>query len=281
MMDQLSYLTKDSRILTFELKRRRKDIIFWISIIFAILFIFIFISSKDFSFFLVLSSIVQTCAFIIILLKVTDRQNCSGLSANTLICYSILLFARLTSTLFYPGYLPNDNTGSWLYQLSEIISMFICCLLIYLIYFKYKETSDLMLDNKIPFYYLVIPSYILALIVKSNLNYNYFCDINWAFSMYLETFAIFPQILLFTIKKGQIEKFTSHYVALCGLSRLFSLIFWWDTYEELKVSDSFFGGFVGYFIIGAQILQLLIMADYYYLYFKSILKGNEINTMNI
>ena len=280
-MEKLKEMTRDSRILFFELKRRRKDIIFWFSIVITILFIYIFISSKDFSFFLVLSSLVQTCAFVIILLKVTDRQNCGGLSANTLICYCILLLARLTSTLIYPGYLPNDNTGSWLYQLSDTISMLICCLLIYLIYFKYKETSDLMLDNKIPFYYLAIPSYILGLIVKSNLNNNFFCDTNWAFSMYLETVAIFPQILLFSIKKGQIEKFTSHYVALCGLSRLFSLIFWWDTYDELKVPESFFGNYVGYFIIGAQILQLLIMADYYYLYFKSILKGNEINIMDI
>ena len=280
-MEKLKEITKDSRILMFELKRRRKDIIFWFSIILTILFIYIFISSKDFSFFLVLSSLVQKCAFVIILLKVTDRQNCGGLSANTLICYCILLFARLTSTLIYPGYLPNDSTGSWLYQLSDTISLLICSLLIYLIYFKYKETSDLMLDNKIPFYYLVIPSYILAILIRSNLNNNFFCDINWAFSMYLETVAIFPQILLFTLKKGQIEKFTSHYVALCGFSRLFSLIFWWDTYDELNVPEIFFGKYIGYFIIGAQILQLLIMADYYYLYFKSILKGNEINTMDI
>jgi len=280
-MEKLKEMARDTRILMFELKKRRKDIIFWFSVVFAILFIYIFISSKDFSFFLVLSSIVQTSAFVIILLKVTDRQNVSGLSANTLICYSILLFARLTSTLFYPGYLPNDSSGSWLYQLSDIISMLICCLLIYLLYFKYRETSDLILDNKIPFYFLVVPSYLLAVLVKSNLNNNFFCDTNWAFSMYLETVAIFPQILLFTIKKGQIEKFTSHFVALCGLNRLFSLIFWWDTYDELNHSESFFGAYIGYFIIGAQILQLLIMADYYYLYFKSILKGNEINMMDI
>ena len=78
-MEKLKEMTKDSRILMFELKRRRKDIIFWFSIILTILFIYIFISSKDFSFFLVLSSLVQTCAFVIILIKVTDRQNCSGL----------------------------------------------------------------------------------------------------------------------------------------------------------------------------------------------------------
>ena len=280
-MEKIKKMTNDPKILMYEVKKRRKDLIFWTSIILIILLIFIFVSSKDFSFFLVLSSLVQTCAFVIILIKVTNFQNCSGLSANTLICYAILLFARLTSTLFYPEYLPSDSSGSWLYQLSDILSLFICSLLIYLIYFKYKETSDIMMDSKIPFYYIVIPSYILAIIVRSSLNGNAFCDINWAFSMYLETFSIFPQILLFTMKKGQIESFTSHYVALCGLSRLFSLIFWYDTYEELVTDDLFSGQYIGYFIIGAQIVQLIIMADYYYLYFKSILKGQAINTMDI
>jgi hypothetical protein len=265
----------------FEVRKRRKDLIFWSSVIVSVLLIFIFISSKDFSFFLVLSSIIQTCAFVIILIKVTNYQNCSGLSSNTLICYCILLFARLTSTLFYPGYLPSDSSGSWLYQLSDILSLCICGLLIYLIYFKYNETSDIMLDNNIPFYYLAIPCYCLAILVRSSLNFNMFCDINWAFSMYLEAVAIFPQILLFSKKRGQIESFTSHYVALCGLSRLFSLIFWWDTYEELIADDLLFGAYVGYFIIGSQILQLIIMADYYYLYFKSILKGQALNTLDI
>jgi hypothetical protein len=280
-MEKLKDMSKDPKLLMFEIRKRRKDLIFWSSVIVSILFIFIFISSKDFSFFLVLSSIIQTCAFVIILIKVTNYQNCSGLSPNTLICYCILLFARLTSTLFYPGYLPSDSSGSWLYQLTDILSLCICGLLIYLIYFKYNETSDIMLDSNIPFYYLVIPCYCLAILVRSSLNFNMFCDINWAFSMYLEAVAIFPQILLFSKKRGQIESFTSHYVALCGLSRLFSLIFWWDTYEELIADDLLFGAYVGYFIIGSQILQLIIMADYYYLYFKSILKGQALNTLDI
>jgi hypothetical protein len=280
-MEKIKDMSRDPKILMFELKKRKKDLIFWSTIIIVILLIFIFVSSKDFSFFLVLSSLVQTCAFTIILVKVTNYQTCSGLSANTLMCYAILLFARLTSTLFYPGYLPSDSSGSWLYQLSDISSLLICCLLIYLIYYKYRETADILLDGKIPFYFLVIPCYIFSLLFRSSLNDNVFCDINWAFSMYLEALAIFPQILLFTFKKGQIETFTSHYVALCGLSRLFSLIFWWDTYEELVTDQVFFGKYIGYFIIGAQILQLIIMADYYYLYFKSILKGQAINTMDI
>ena len=106
-------------------------------------------------------------------------------------------------------------------------------------------------------------------------------DTFWTFAMYLQTFAIYPQINLFINKKGQIESFTSHYVALCGLSTLFSLIFWFDTYDELNsmfiVQFPFFAEYVGYIIVFTQILQLLIMADFYYLYFKSLYKGEEIN----
>ena len=280
-MEKVKTVMRDPQTLMFELKKRKKDVIFWGSTITAIVLIFIFLSSKAFSFFLVLSSLTQMFAFVVILVKVTNYQNCSGLSSNTLISYFILLLARLTSTLAFIGYLPADSSGTWVYQLSEIITFVIVGYLLYLLHVKYKETSDIMLDNKLPFYYLVIPTYILALLIRSNLNGNAFTDINWCFSMYLEAIAIFPQILLFTIKKGQIEPFTSHYVALCGLSRLFSLVFWLDTYDELRNSESWLGNCVGYFIIGSQILQLLIMADYYYLYFKSLLKGKSINTMDI
>ena len=50
-MEKIKDMSKDSKILMFEIKKRRKDIIFWTSIIVVILLIFIFISSKDFSFF--------------------------------------------------------------------------------------------------------------------------------------------------------------------------------------------------------------------------------------
>lgn len=280
-MNKLKYMMEDKHKLMYEMKKKKKDILFWSITVVLTIFIFLFISSKDFSFFLVLSSITQTFAFSIILMKVTNYSTCSGLSSNTLICYAILLFARLTSTMFFSGYLPTDSAGTWLYQLADVISLLICGLLIYQIFYRYRETSDVMLDKKLPWYYLVIPTYIFALIFRSNLNYNKFADTNWAFSNYLEAFAILPQIVLFWVKKGQIESFTSHYVALCGLAKVFSLIFWFDTYEELNTSDTIFTQFSGQCIIGAQFLQLIIMADYYYLYFKSLLKGQAINTLDI
>ena len=274
----------DPQVLMFEIRKRKKDVIFWATgIIFALL-IFFFISSKDYSFFLVLSSLVQALAFIIIFIKVFNYQSSGGLSISTLICYAILFASRLTSTLFFNGYLPSDDAGDWFYQLTEIVSLLTVLLLIYLTKTAFQDTSDLRLDT-FPFYYLVLPCFVLALFIHSDLNHFIVTDFLWAFSMYLEAVAIFPQIRLFALKQSQIETYTSHYVALCGISRLLSLLFWWDTYPELNTSSEdsflFFNSYCGYFIILAQLSQIVIMADFYYLYFKSLLKGESMNTINL
>ena len=213
----------DPEKLFFEIQKRKKDVFFWIIAITIITFITIFISSQDYSFLLVLSSLTQMFAFIIVVIKVYTFQNSSGLSINTLICYALLLSARLFTNLLFSGYLPSDNSGDWFYQLTEIISLLCVLLLIYLTLIVYTETSDYT-NDKVPFYYLAIPTFILACIVHTSLNGFLPTDITWCFSMYLEAVAIFPQIQLFVVKKGQIETYTSHYVALCGLSRLLSLM---------------------------------------------------------
>lgn len=281
---KLKDVVSDPQTLMFEMRRRKKDVMFWAAGALFIFLTFFFISSKDYSFLLVLSSTVQMLSFIIIVIKVYSYQNCSGLSMNTFICYMLILICRLSSTLFYNGYLPSDQAGDWFYQLTDIVSLFCTILLIYMFKSSFKDTAEIYDDN-INFKYLCLPALGVAMLVHTSLNRNIITDICWTFSMYLETVAIYPQIYLFQKKGGQIEAFTSHYVALQGLSRLFSLLFWYDTYAELNetMEDSYslFHHYVGYFIILSQVIQLLIMVDYYYLYFKSLFKGEKMNISNI
>jgi ER lumen protein retaining receptor len=282
--DKIKVVMSDPQTLMFELRRKKKDIAFWGAGAILTLIVYLFVSSKDYSFLLVLSSTTQMLSFIILLWKVYSFQNCSGLSSNSLICYSILLFSRLTSTLFFHGYLPSDTSGDWFYQLTEIVSLVTCVTLIYLINTQYRDTYD-NYNDKVEWKFLAGPALLIALLVHTSLNKNFLTDVLWTFAMYLETVAIFPQINLFHSKGGQIESYTSHYVSLQGLSRLFSLLFWLDTYKELndEISDSYslFHSYVGYCIILSQVIQLIIMIDYYYLYFKSLWKGEKMNIINI
>ena len=267
---------KDPQTMLFYMKRNKKDVIFWILAVMLISFVYIFISSKDFSFLIVLSSLVQMLSFVIILFKVISYESCSGLSYNTALCYTIILASRLTSTLFYHGYLPSDEAGDWFYQLTEIITLICSVVLLYIMKGKYYDTYDSQHDS-LDFKYFVFPSLGVALLVHTSLNRNLLTDVMWTFSMYLETAAIVPQLVLFHSKKGQIEKYTSHFVALQGLSRLCSLLFWWDTYSELNDTQtnsySLLQEYCGYMVIASQVIQLVLMIDYYYFYFKSLYKG--------
>lgn len=260
----------------FEIRKRKKDVIFWAVSLAIILIILIFICEKENSLYFVLSSMAQTLSFVIIMLRVTQYQSCSGISINYLICFIIMILSRLITNIFSSYDIQIDIVNSIFLYLSQFISLLICFYLIYLIYLVYPETSDKMLDNKIPFYYLLIPSLILAILFKPYIFRNWFFDLMFIYSIILESVAIYPQIILFSIKKGEIETYTSNFIAFQGLSTIFVLIFWYKNYFCLNDNDSLLlGGYSGYVVIGSEILQLIIMGYYFYLYFKSIMKRKK------
>ena len=260
----------------FEIRKRKKDVIFWAVSLAIILIILIFICEKENSLYFVLSSMAQTLSFVIIMLRVTQYQSCSGISINYLICFIIMILSRLITNIFSSYDIQIDIVNSIFLYLSQFISLLLCFYLLYLIYLVYPETSDKMLDNKIPFYYLLIPSLILAILFKPYIFRNWFFDLMFIYSIILESVAIYPQIILFSIKKGEIETYTSNFIAFQGLSTIFVLIFWYKNYFSLNDNDSLLlGGYSGYVVIGSEILQLIIMGYYFYLYFKSIMKRKK------
>ena len=104
------------------------------------------------------------------------------------------------------------------------------------------------------FYYFAIPTFILAALFHPNLNNKLHADVAWTFALYYEAMAMFPQLDLFRKKGGEIESFTSHYVASTGLSRLLHFCFWVASYSELNEElnrYSFLPMHVGYFVLAS------------------------------
>lgn len=284
MFNDIYYFIKHPEEIGFSIKKHRRDFFFWILVFIVIFCFYHYVTKKRWNgYFQILASSTQLMAFAIILLKCSRKKTVSGLSANTIISYCLVLICRLTANIPYKKYMARNNYRDGIFQSTEILSLIICLYLLYMLYFKYNETADIELDKKVRFYYFAIPCYIFAIFFRSAITRNAFCDINWAFSNYLETFAVFPQIFLFYTKKSKIENFTGHFVSLCGLSRIFSVIFWWNFYDEIETYRLPYDldEYSGTCILVASILQLVIMADFYFLYFKSLIKGEEMNTMDI
>jgi len=260
----------------YEMRKRKNDLIFWAVSLSIVLMFLIFICDKENSLYFVLSSMAQTLSLVIIMLRVTQYQSCSGISINYLICFIIVLITRLITNIFSSYDIQIGLINSIFLYISQILSLLICLYLLYLIFFEYPETSDKMIDNKMPFYYLIIPTFFVAILFKPYIFRNWFFDLMFIYSIILESVAIYPQIILFSTKKGEIETYTSNFIAFQGLSTVFVLIFWFKNYLSLEDNDSLLlGRFSGYVVIFSEILQLIIIGYYFYLYFKSIMKRSK------
>lgn len=95
------------------------------------------------------------------------------------------------------------------------------CVRSYVHYGDCSATCDPSIDTfKVE--YLVGPCAALALIF----NYKFeVSEILWAFSIYLEAVAIFPQLFLMQ-RTGEAETITTHYLAALGIYRLLYIPNW-------------------------------------------------------
>ena len=66
-----------------------------------------------------------------------------------------------------------------------------------MVLFKGSYNQDL---DTVKSYYLIAVAGVLALLFHSSLNRSFIGDFTWAFTQYLETFAIFSQFVLFRNK---------------------------------------------------------------------------------
>jgi|688.fasta_scaffold439974_1 sterol desaturase/sphingolipid hydroxylase (fatty acid hydroxylase superfamily) len=79
-------------------------------------------------------------------------------------------------------------------------------------------------------------------------------------------------------QKGDIESYTSHFVAAQGISRILYITFWIFTYAELNTESamSLLSEYVGYWFMASQIIHLIIMADFMYYWVKAVRHGSGV-----
>ena len=183
------------------------------------------------------------------------------------VCMTI--FLKVTAYIF-------DMTGDWFYHFVEVVSFAATSAAIYGIFGPLISTYDEKFDSfgfpashKIPTEFgavaIAVPCIILAAIFHPSLNREFFSDTCWTISMYVEAFAMFPQLWMFMQAKV-IETLTGHTVFALAFARVFELIFWAGSFSELK-------GFSGYLVLLSQLIHLAIMADFFYYYAISISQG--------
>lgn len=90
----------------------------------------------------------------------------------------------------------------------------------------------------------------------------------WSFSVWLESVAILPQLFMLS-KSGKSKSLTSHYIFALGLYRALYIPNWiWRYYVEGRFDK---------LSIAAGIIQTLIYSDFFYIYYKRVIRGGKMN----
>ena len=136
-----------------------------------------------------------------------------GISFKTQALYVTVFLTRYLD-LFY-DYVSLYNTVMKIFFIASSVYI------LYLMKIQYRPSHDPSIDT-FQIEYLLGPCVLLALIF----NYKFtFIEILWAFSIYLESVAILPQLFMLQ-RTGEAEAITTHYVAALGAYRALYIPNW-------------------------------------------------------
>merc|ERR1719247_3036735 len=201
------------------------------------------------------------------------QQSVRGVSVKALQCHAVVYMSRLSSTTWLKGYIPTDPTGEWLYQACDGMSLAMTLALLYLTYSRYNSTYQEDLDT-FDIGYLLGGCFILAVLLHPNLNSRPMFDTMWTLALYVDVFAMMPQLwMVAKLEVGaELEALNAHYIAAIAASRAVSLYFWYHGFKEFAPKDGSFN-LTGWAIMAAHVIQMLLFVDFVAMYVKACVKG--------
>ena len=168
--------------------------------------------------------------------------------------------------VFVTRYLDLFTTFYSLYNsCMKVLYIFTTALIIYTIRFTqpFKSTYDKGQDAFLHWKFAVLPTAIIALLTHM-LHYGFSIrpiDLLWIFSIYLESIAILPQLVLLQ-RYREVENLTGNYVFFMGAYRALYILNWvYRSYHEALYQHHFVVYFCG-------VLQTLLYVDFFYYYVK-------------
>jgi len=206
--------------------------------------------------FRLVGDILHLISFLLLLHKIKTHRSCAGISLKSQQIYAIVFTTRYLDIFW--------NFNSLYNTTMKLIFLAATYGVLYLMYFKYRHTYDKEHDT-FRIWFLVVPSIILALIC--NLEFT-IVEILWAFSIYLESVAIFPQLFVLQ-RTGEVENMTSNFVFTLGGYRAFYLLNWiYRFFTE--------PGYRQWIVWVAGTVQTGLYCDFFYYYLTSKWYGKKL-----
>ncbi|KAK0613602.1 ER lumen protein retaining receptor [Immersiella caudata] len=205
--------------------------------------------------FRVLGDFSHLASILILLHKMVQLKSCSGISFKSQALYMLVYVTR---------YLDLFTTSSYYNLVFKILFIASQGYIIYLMTSSYKPTNDPNLDT-FRVQYLLGAAAVLAIVFP----YEYtMWEMLWAFSIWLESVAILPQLFMLQ-RTGEAETITTHYLFALGLYRALYIPNWiYRYFTETNHKVDWIAGLAG-------LIQTVLYSDFFWIYYKMVLKEGK------
>jgi len=224
----------------------------------------------EFSSILTLSAIFQCLAFSLLAVQALSTDSVRGISAKSLQLDAIALACRLSSTVWLEGYLPNDQTGDFLYQAFDAVSLGMVLWLLHRVLSVQRKTYEVVEDT-LPAAPFVVIAFVLACLFHGDLDDRPLFDALWMCGLFVSAIGVLPQLWMMSRSRKGTPALISHFIAVMALSRVLSGTYMWHAHSEITCVP-WIGDFnhSGWSILAAHALHLMLIGDFAYLYGKNL-----------
>ena len=218
------------------------------------------------NFFRLAGDFSHVASILILLLRLRVSKNAVGISMKTQELYLLVFITRYLDlfTTFYSVY------NSVMKVLYIVITGYILYMVRATEPFKsgYDQTQDSFLHWK----FAVAPCVVLAIITNVYEGFD-IIELFWNFSIYLEPFAIVPQLIILQ-RYREVENITGHYVFFLGAYRFLYILNWvYRSYFELYYRHN-------YVVYACGVVQTCLYLDFFYYFFMSKYRGGKFHLPN-
>ncbi|KAF1353412.1 putative ER lumen protein retaining receptor [Delphinella strobiligena] len=208
--------------------------------------------------FRILGDLSHLFSIFILLHKMKMSSSAAGISFKSQFLYLMVYVTRYLDLLW------TDPTRSLYNTFFKIVFIGSSAYTIYLMLNDYKPTHDPNLDT-FKVQYLIGGSAVLAILFP----YKYVpSEMLWAFSIWLESVAILPQLFMLQ-RTGEAETITTHYLFALGAYRALYIPNWLYRY--------FAEGYFDPISVFAGLVQTVLYSDFFYIYYTKVMQGRKFN----
>jgi len=233
-------------------------------------FAYQWMAEGEFSAVLTLAAIFQCLAFCLLGVHALTTGSVHGISAKSLQLEAIALICRISTTVWLEGYVPVDQTGDYLYQCIDVLSLILVLGLLYRVLNVQDKTYEVN-DDSLSIMPFAVGSLVLACLLHGSIMTHEIFDVLWMCGLFVGTVAVVPQLWLMTRRDGNTPALASHFIAVMAFSRVLMGTYMWHAHEEIKCTP-WIGDFnhSGYATLAAQAVHLLLLGDFAYYYVKNL-----------